>query len=130
VPLAAVGQVTVGLFATAICKRVVALNRVVAVVSVDSFETTTCRLLAAPVQTEPTQAAARANVGSFKIQTSKLIAGLQRAEVAANVALSATTIYKPCAAPKQVAAAGNAALFATTTCRQRAGRKPVDQSFT
>ncbi len=131
VPSAAVGLVTVGLFATAICKRAAARKQVAAVANADSFETTTCRLLAVPVQSAPTHhhLAARGNAGSFKTQTNKPIAAPPPAGVAANVALSATATCKPCAARKQAAAMGNAALFVTATCKRPAGPKHAKPAY-
>ena len=88
-------------------------------------ETEICKQRVGPVRIGlilPTLAALQANAGLFKTPTSKLIAVLRAEVVAANAALSASQICKPCAAQRQAVDQANVDLYGIAICRRLVGR--------
>ena len=114
-----------GSYANQTYKPDAALKRAVGAANVDLSETEICKQRVGRVQIEripQTLAALQASAGLFKTLTSKLIAALQAEGEAANAALSASQICKPCAAPRQAVDLANVDLYGIAICRRLVGR--------
>jgi len=124
---AEVALVTAVSYANQTYKPDAALKQAVEAANVALSETETCKRHVARVQIEQvpqTLAALQANADLFRIQTNKRIAEQPVAEVAASAALSASQIYRPCAARRRGVDRANAVLFGIGTCRRLVGRLP------
>jgi len=102
-----------------------ALRQVAVAANAGLSETETCKQHVALVRIGlilQTLAALQANVGLFKIPISKRIAEQQAEGEAANAALSASQICKPCAAQRRGVAQVNVDLYGIEICRRLVGR--------
>ena len=101
-----------------------ALKRAAEAASVDLSETEICKQRVARVQIEripQTLAALQANADLFKTPINKPIAEQLAEVVAANAALSASQICKPCAARRRGEGQANVDLYGIAICRRLVG---------